>query len=111
MIGKDDAFDWTILYSSGGLSGPARLDDQYWRANISPGQRYVLGLPGTLQYRMAPGGSGYPNLFLAGDWTRVPEINAGCVEVAVMSGLLAASALSGVAIPIACSHTLYGPAS
>ena len=111
VIGKDDTFDWTILYSPGELTGPARLDDQYWRANISPGQRYVLSLPGTLQYRMAPGGSGYANLFLAGDWTRVPEINAGCVEVAVMSGLLAASALSGVAVPIACSHTLYGFAS
>ncbi len=106
-IGKDAAFDWSILYSPGDLTGPARLQDQYWRANTSPSERYVLSLPGTLQYRMEPGGSGYANLFLAGDWTRVPEINAGCVEVAVMSGLLAASALSGVAIPVAHSNTLY----
>ncbi len=108
-IGKGDDFDWTLLYSPKELTGPARLDEQYWRANITLGERYVLSLPGTLQYRMAPGGSGYTNLFLAGDWTLVPEINAGCVEVAVMSGLLAASALSGVAIPVACSRTLYGP--
>ena len=107
-IGRDAAFDWSVLYSPGDLTGPARLQDQYWRANISPSERYVLSLPGTLQYRMEPGGSGYANLFLAGDWTRVPEINAGCVEVAVMSGLLAASALSGVAIPVAHSNTLYG---
>ena len=107
LTGKDEAFDWHLLHSPGNLAGPARLDEQFWRANIGQAERYVLSLPGTLPCRLAPGGSGYANLFLAGDWTRVPEINAGCVEVAVMSGLLAASALSGVLIPIACTTTLY----
>jgi uncharacterized protein with NAD-binding domain and iron-sulfur cluster len=36
----------------------------------------------------------YDNLSVAGDWTE-SGINSGCVESAVMSGLLAAHALSG----------------
>ena len=99
-IGGGGQFRWDLLHSPNNLAGPARLDDQYWRANINPGERYVLSLPGTLCRRMEPGKSGYANLYLAGDWTMVPEINAGCVEVAAMSGLAAASALSGVHIPI-----------
>jgi uncharacterized protein with NAD-binding domain and iron-sulfur cluster len=100
LIGTGQNFHWDWLFSPHDLVGPARLDDQYWRCNINPSDRYVQSLPGTLQYRMEPGRSGYGNLVLAGDWTRVPEINAGCVEVAAMSGLMAASAASGVHIPI-----------
>jgi hypothetical protein len=39
------------------------------------------------------------DLVLAGDWTRTP-LNLGCVEAAVMSGLLAARAVSGCDVPI-----------
>jgi len=99
-IGASGDFQWNMLHAPDDLEGKARLDVQYWRANINPSDRYVSSLPNTLQYRLDPGGSGYSNLFLAGDWTRVPEVNAGCVEVAAMSGLGAASALSGVYIPI-----------
>jgi uncharacterized protein with NAD-binding domain and iron-sulfur cluster len=102
-------FRWDLLHAEGAATCDARFDQQYWRANISPSERYVLSLPGTLQYRLEPGRSGYSNLFLAGDWTKVPEINAGCIEVAAMSGLAAASALSGVTIPIICCDTLYRP--
>jgi hypothetical protein len=107
VIGGGASFNWNILYSPGNLQGAARMDEQYVRANISPSDRYVLSVPGSLQYRLDPGGSFYRNLYLAGDWTRVAEINAGCVEVAAMSGLAAAAALSGVAIPIASFDTLY----
>jgi uncharacterized protein with NAD-binding domain and iron-sulfur cluster len=100
-IGQGADFRWDLLHSPGGGVGPARLDEQFWRANINPTERYVLSLPGTLNHRMNPGDTGYANLYVTGDWTRVPEINAGCVEVAAMSGLAAASALSGVYIPIA----------
>ncbi|MFI4951038.1 MAG: hypothetical protein ACHP7A_08385, partial [Caulobacterales bacterium] len=103
-------FQWELLHAEGEISGPARFDAQFWQANINPSERYVLSLPGTLQHRMEPGASGFDNLFLAGDWTKVPDINAGCVEVATMSGLAAASALSGVDIPVVASNTLYvGP--
>jgi len=59
----------------------------------------VLSLPGTSRYRLRAGHSGYANLFLAGDWVKT-SINAGCVEAAVMAGMDAASALSGVRIPV-----------
>jgi hypothetical protein len=107
-IGQRANFRWDLLHAERPANGEARLDQQYWRANISPSERYVLSLPGTLKSRMEPGASGYGNLFLAGDWTKAPDINAGCVEVAAMSGLMAASALSGVPIPIVCADTLYG---
>ena len=99
-IGSGAEFRWDLLHSPCNAVGPARLDDQFWRANINPSERYVLSLPGTLNHRIEPGATGYANLYLAGDWTKVAEINAGCVEVAAMSGLTAASALSGVYIPI-----------
>jgi len=110
-IGSGADFNWKLLHTLTPAEGPARLDQQFWSANINPSDRYVLSLPGTLKYRMEPGASGYGNLYLAGDWTKVPEINAGCVECAAMSGLAAASALSGVPIPIVSSNTLYGPLS
>jgi len=107
--GKGAGFEWDLLHSEVAATGQARFDQQFWRANISPSERYVLSLPNTLQYRLEPGKSGYANLFLAGDWTKTPEVNAGAVEVAAMSGLAAASALSGVEIPIVYANTLYGP--
>jgi uncharacterized protein with NAD-binding domain and iron-sulfur cluster len=64
----------------------------YWRANVAWSELYVQSLPGSTQYRLAPGGSGFDNLFLAGDWTRT-SINGGCAEAAFESGWLAARAL------------------
>ena len=43
-------------------------------------------------YRLGADESGYENLFFAGDWTRC-GLNSGCVEAAVISGLLAAAAV------------------
>ena len=100
-INSGDDFNWNLLHSPSGLEGEKRFDEQFWQANINLTERYVLALPDTLRFRLEPGQSGFDNLYLAGDWTRVPEINAGCVEVATMSGLAAASALSGVDIPVA----------
>jgi len=93
------SFDWSALFDPAGGDGPARLLSQYLRVNIDPTERYVLSLPGTSRYRLRAGDSGYANLFLAGDWVKT-SINAGCVEAAVMAGMDAASALSGVRIPI-----------
>jgi hypothetical protein len=107
--GQGGDFDWNLLHAADPAAGAARFEQQFWRANISPSERYVLSLPDTLRYRLEPGKSGYANLFLAGDWTKGPDCNVGAVEVAAMSGLAAASALSGVKIPIACASTLYGP--
>jgi hypothetical protein len=95
-------FRWELLVDASNfgkkdckaLVGEARFDSQYWRANVNPTDRYVLSLPGSTKYRISPLDMTYDNLSVAGDWTE-SGINSGCVESAVMSGLLAAHALSG----------------
>lgn len=85
-------FRWELLVDDHDRTGPERFDSQFWRANVDPSERYVQSLPGTSRYRLAPDESGFENLVLAGDWTRC-ALNSGCVEAAVISGLLAAAAV------------------
>jgi Flavin containing amine oxidoreductase len=87
-------FCWDLLAGGGTATGVARFDSQFWRANVDPSERYVLSLPGTGRHRIKPGETGFDNLVIAGDWTDC-GLNAGCVEAAVMSGRLAAHAVSG----------------
>ncbi|HWD68412.1 MAG TPA: FAD-dependent oxidoreductase [Caulobacteraceae bacterium] len=90
-------FRWSLLADPAGGHAPAAagsFDSQYWRANINPSERYVLNTPGSTRYRISPLDMTYDNLTLAGDWTEC-GFNTGCVEAAVMSGRLAAHALSG----------------
>jgi uncharacterized protein with NAD-binding domain and iron-sulfur cluster len=88
------AFRWDLLCADADVTGPERLATQFWTANTDPSDRYVQSLPGTDAFRLRPDGSGYRNLFLAGDWTDC-GINAGCIEAAVVSGLQAANGLLG----------------
>ena len=94
-------FRWELLCDAN-APGPApdaaaatsqRFDGQFWTANVNPSDRYTLALPGSLQHRISPLDSTYDNLTIAGDWTDC-GFNEGCVEAAVMSGRLAAHALS-----------------
>jgi uncharacterized protein with NAD-binding domain and iron-sulfur cluster len=71
----------------------ARFESQHWTANVNPSERYVLSLPGTQKYRISPLDNTYDNLTIAGDWTTC-GLDAGCVEAAVISGRLAAHAIS-----------------
>jgi len=74
--------------------GTKRFDQQFWRANIDPTERYVLSPPGSTKYRLKAWGSGFDNLVLAGDWIYT-GLNVGSVEGTVMGGRLASFALSG----------------
>lgn len=65
---------------------------RYVRGNWQPSDRYVLSVPGSVKYRLEPGNPGYRGLVVAGDWTQC-VINAGCVEAATISGMLAAEAI------------------
>jgi uncharacterized protein with NAD-binding domain and iron-sulfur cluster len=94
-----DGFRWELLMDPPGRDGSAatreaRFDAQFWTANVNPSDRYCAALPGTLRYRISPLDNTYDNLTIAGDWTDC-GFNEGCVEAAVMSGRLAAYALSG----------------
>jgi uncharacterized protein with NAD-binding domain and iron-sulfur cluster len=88
------AFDWDALVDRQNGKGVARFDSQYWRANTSPWERYVLTPAGTVKDRLPSGDSGFSNLKLAGDWTAT-GIDGGCVEAAVISGMDAARAITG----------------
>jgi uncharacterized protein with NAD-binding domain and iron-sulfur cluster len=60
---------------------------------VNPSDRYVLALPGSVKYRLSPLDLTFDNLTIAGDWTST-GLETGCIESAVMSGLLAAHAIS-----------------
>tara|TARA_R110001606_G_scaffold258990_3_gene406746 strand:+ start:1078 stop:3180 length:2103 start_codon:yes stop_codon:yes gene_type:complete len=93
-------FRWEILKAPDDRAedtkavGEARFASQYWQANVNPSDRYVIHTPGSYKYRISPLDITYDNLTICGDWTD-SGFHSGCVEGAVMSGLLAAHALSG----------------
>jgi Flavin containing amine oxidoreductase len=90
-----DGFRWDLLVDLEQRSGPDRLRAQYVRANVDPSDRYVQSLPGSGRHRIAPGSTGFANLAVAGDWTAC-GLDAGSLEAATRSGVLAARAvLSG----------------
>jgi uncharacterized protein with NAD-binding domain and iron-sulfur cluster len=100
-VGADGGFRWDLLRGNGSDSAavPAQagFDSQYWRANTDPSDRYVQSLPGSDQYRLRADGSGFDNLFLAGDWID-SGLNAGCIEAATLGGLQAANAINGAGL-------------
>src|SRR4029079_16729718 len=91
-------FRWEWLASptspeGGEPVGEERVDNPVLAAHVNTSDRYTLSLPGSLSYRISPLDRTYDNLTIAGDWAD-NGFNAGCVEAAVMSGLLPAPPLS-----------------
>jgi uncharacterized protein with NAD-binding domain and iron-sulfur cluster len=74
--------------------GQEQFESQYWAANINPTDRYIQSLPGSTVHRLSPLDMSFDNLTIAGDWTAT-GLDSGCIESAVISGLLAAHAISG----------------
>jgi hypothetical protein len=94
---RGDEFRWEILATEDARASRVnskRFDTQYWTANVNPTDRYVQSLPGTVAYRVSPLDMTFDNLTIAGDWTAT-GLDSGCIESAVMSGMLAAHAISG----------------
>ena len=92
--------DWNLLVETGPPThGAARFESQYWRANCDPHERCTLALPGTGKLRIEAGDTGYANLVIAGDWID-NGIHVACMEGAVMGGIYAARAVSGIQFPI-----------
>ncbi|MGE2736116.1 FAD-dependent oxidoreductase [Mycolicibacterium vaccae] len=89
-----DGFAWHLLCGANGHKGADALATQHISVNIDPSDRYVQSVPGSDKYRLRPDEGGYDNLVLAGDWTDC-GMNSGCIEAAVMSGLVAANAVTG----------------
>ena len=93
-VNADGALEPAELVRGISTTGTGTLTGQYWRANVSPSERYVMSLAGTTKDRLSADGSGLTNLIFAGDWTN-NMFNAGCVEASVMSGMFASNALAG----------------
>ncbi len=89
-----EGFDFNLLChpTKSNATAAERFDAQFFRANLSGTMRYTMSVPGSTAYRLTPDGSGYSNLFLAGDWTN-SGLNVGYIEGALISGLEAAQAL------------------
>lgn len=87
-----DEINWALLVDRKERDGEERLEAQYWRAPLSPSERYVLAVPGSSAYRLRADESGFANLFLCGDWTK-NAMSIGCLESAVMGGIQAARAI------------------
>lgn len=71
-----------------------QLLERHFQANVAGSDRYSLSLPGTILDRLSPLDRSVLNMTVAGDWTAC-GLDAGCVEAAVMSGMLAAHAMTG----------------
>jgi len=93
-------FDFTYLhttYKDTDNSG-AKFNQQFFRANIDPTERYVISKPDSTKYRLHSWESGFENLTLCGDWIYT-GMNIGCAEGATMSGQLASYAIIGYPKP------------
>lgn len=67
--------------------------DRHAQANFRGSDRYTLSLPGSIDDRISPLDRTVVNMTIAGDWTAC-GLDAGCIEAAVMSGMLAAHAIT-----------------
>ena len=84
---------WPRAYSDNHLKRGLVVDD-HAQANYRGSDRYTLSLPGSIDDRISPLDRSVLNMTIAGDWTAC-GLDAGCIEAAVMSGMLAAYAITG----------------
>ncbi len=101
-------FDWDKLVADESFKGAERLFEQHILLNTNPSDCSVLGFKGTTRYRLRPDESGFSNLFLSGAWTR-NGMNTSCVEAAVMSGKVCASAISRLPLSIVGNDFMQKP--
>ncbi len=85
---------WPGARGTSGAFENSLILSEYFRANTTLSDRYVLSVAGSTKYRLWPDEARFENLVLAGDWTR-NYLNIGCVEATVISAMLAAQAISG----------------
>ena len=93
-VHPDGGFRWDWVMGPAEGDGAHPVDTQYIRANFNPSDRYTLSLPGSGRARISPLDRDCENLTVAGDWTAC-GIDVGCIEAAVMSGMLATHAITG----------------
>jgi uncharacterized protein with NAD-binding domain and iron-sulfur cluster len=77
-----------------GFNAEKLVVDRHVQANFEGSDRYTLSEPGLIGHRVSPLDRSVENMTIAGDWTAC-GLDVGCVEAAVMSGMLASHAISG----------------
>jgi hypothetical protein len=105
---RDGRFDWSVLYDPQGGVGPERLKAQFVRANVDPTECCVGTATGTTAARLGAAETGVDNLYLAGEGART-GMNSSCVEGAVMAGMQAAAAITGVELKIVGDDFMKAP--
>ena len=85
---------WPAAFTGGHTAEDFVVGDRHVQANIEGSDRYVLSLPNSIGKRISPLECSVLNMTIAGDWTAC-GLDVGCIEAAVMSGMLAAHAITG----------------
>ena len=85
---------WPAAFDGGTTPKPDVIGDTHAQANTKGSDRYVQSRFGTIDKRISPLEAPVANMTIAGDWTAC-GLDVGCIEAAVMSGMLAAHAITG----------------
>jgi uncharacterized protein with NAD-binding domain and iron-sulfur cluster len=93
VLKEDLRLAWPAAFE-GRMTARNRELLRHAQANFKGSDRYTLSLPGTISARISPLERLVENMTIAGDWTAC-GLDTGCVEAAVISGMLAAYAISG----------------
>ena len=91
--GEQTALDALVAADPQQAAGSG-IPGQHVQVNFAGSERYTLALPGSIAHRVSPLDRSVTNMTIAGDWTAC-GLDAGCVEAAVMSGMLAVHAITG----------------
>lgn len=101
LLDESGRVQWSRFATPTPVSGKARLEAQYYRANTSLSDLYITTFPGTCRYRLGAAPGIFENLYLAGDWVK-NNLEISSLEGAILSGRMAARAILGM------SYALYG---
>ena len=93
LLAKEMHPVWPRVFAHGQTAIDSEIS-RHLKANIEGSDRYTQSLPSSIACRVSPLNRSVENMTIAGDWTAC-GLDVGCVEAAVMSGMLAAYAISG----------------
>jgi uncharacterized protein with NAD-binding domain and iron-sulfur cluster len=85
---------WPSAFEQGHTAKELVVGEPHTQVNTQGSDRYVLSLPKSIDKRISPLDCPVLNMTIAGDWTAC-GLDVGCIEAAVMSGMLAAHAITG----------------
>jgi uncharacterized protein with NAD-binding domain and iron-sulfur cluster len=85
---------WPAAFENEMTAYDCMVGEPYVQANTVASARYTISPPGSPQFRISPLDQSLVNLTVAGDWTAC-GLDFGCVEAAVISGMLASHAITG----------------